>query len=122
MRKFQAGQHRGAAIARLRRQLVAALVDHLNGGTPRPPFAGVGLWQVFGALSALRRWGPNGPDPIQPSEVSAWAAPRGVILPPHHLDVLAAMDAAWLDHARTPEKDRVAGVMTGERFDAMFGG
>lgn len=121
MRQFQAGVHRGPAIDRLRRQLVAALVDHLNGRKALPPVAGVGLWQVFGALSALRRWGPNGPDPIQPSEVAAWAGSRGVVLPVHHLDILTAMDTAWLDHARTPEADRVSGVMTGAQFDAMFG-
>lgn len=121
MRQFQAWGYRSPAIDRLQRQLVAALVDHLKGGKPRPPVAGVGLWLVFGALSNLRRWGPNGPDPIQPSEIAAWAEPRGMVLPAHHLDVLAAMDVAWLDHARTPEAERVAGVMTGAQFDAMFG-
>lgn len=121
MRQREAGRHRGAAIARLRRQLVAALVGHLGGARPQPPFAGVGLWQVFGALSAARRWGPNGPDPIQPTEIAAWAALHGIVLPPRHLGILEAMDAAWLDHARQGEAGQVAGVMTGAVFDAAFG-
>lgn len=119
MRQFQAGGRRGPAIDRLRRQMVAALADHLAGLPPRPPFAGLGLWQVFAALSEARRWGPNGPDPIQPTEVAAWAGLHRVALPPHHLGILTAMDAAWLDHAR--QGDGVAGALTGERFDAMFG-
>lgn len=120
MRQLKAGQHRGAAIARLGRQLVAALVQHLEGRPPRPPFAGVRLWIIFGAISAARRWGPNGPDPIQPTEMEAWARLHGVDLPPHHAAILAAMDAAWLRYVRTPEKDRVAGPLTGAAFDAMF--
>lgn len=121
MRQFQAGGNRRAAIGRLRGQLVAALVAHLAGARPAPPMAGVTLWQIFGAVSAARRWGPNGPDPIQPTELAAWAELHRVHLPPHHARIIAAMDEAWLDHARTAEADRTAGPLTGEQFDAMFG-
>jgi hypothetical protein len=120
MREFQAGSHSRAAIARLRRQLVAALVAHLAGLKPNPPLAGVPLWQVFGAVSARRGWGPNGPDPIRPTELRAWADQHRVHLPPHHAAIIEAMDDAWLAEARAGG-DGVAGELTGETFDAMFG-
>lgn len=120
MREFKAGIHRQAAIARLRRQMVAALKAHLAGLKPAPPLAGVPLWQAFGALSALRRWGPNGPDPIQPSEVKAWADLNGVHLPPHHVAIITAMEEAWIADART-DGGGVVGQLSGAQFDAMFG-
>lgn len=121
MRERQACGNRGAAMNRLKRQMVAAMLAHLDGNPPRPPFAGLHLWQVFAALSEVRRWGPNGPDPIPPTEVEAWARGRGITLPAHHLRIIDALDAAWLDHARKAPGERVDGVMTGEVFDAMFG-
>lgn len=122
MRERQAGRNSGAAIARLRRQMVAAVKENLAGAPPRPPEAGLRLWLMFSALSGLRRWTEAGPDALQPSEVSAWAQLNRVSLPPHHVAILAAMDAAWLEWVGTPEAERVVGVMTAARFDAMFGG
>lgn len=112
----------GNAQARLRRQLVAALEAHLaQGGPPRPPVAGQPIWQAFAALSDLRQWGEATPQPIQPSEVEAWAKLARCYLPPHHAAMIFAMDAAWLRWQRTPEADRVAGPLTGAVFDAMLG-
>lgn len=123
MRQWKAGGHSGAAIARLRRQMVAALESHLmQGEPPRPPLAGVMLWQSFIALSELRTFGEAGPDPIRPGDIEAWARLHGRHLPPHHVTIITALDLTWLKWARTPEKDRVVGVMTAERFDALFGG
>lgn len=121
MRERQAAVYRGHAIARLRRQMVAALVAHLQGGHPRPPDAGRRLWQVFCALSDARGWSEAGPQPIRPSDVAAWASLHRAAIPPHHADILAAMDCAWLAWVRTPEAERVAGRLTGAAFDAMFG-
>lgn len=121
MRQWKAVGHRGAAVDRLRAQLVAALVSNLHGGPPRPPFAGLRLWGVFVALSAARRWSDAGPDPILPTEAEAWARLNACHLPPHHWAIIAAMDAAWLTWARTPEAERVVGPLTGRAFDAMFG-
>jgi hypothetical protein len=122
MRQFKVGIHRGPAIVRLRRHLLAALTAHLQGGPPRPPVAGVALWQAFCALSDGRQWRDGLPDAIQPSEVLAWARLHGRHIPPHHAGILAAMDAAWLAWAQTPEAERVAGPLTGAMFDAMLGG
>lgn len=109
------------ATRRLKAQLVVALRDHLRGRRPAPPFAGVALWQAFAALSDARRWSDGMPDPLQASEVEAWARLTGAALPRHHVQIIAALDAAWLEWMRTPEAERVAGPMTGAVFDAMFG-
>lgn len=122
MRERQAGGNRGAAIGRLRRQLVAALGANLRGAVPCPPLAGLRLWGIFCALSDARRWGEAGPDPISPADLAAWVQLHRVCLPPHHVAIITAMDAAWLAWVRTPEADRVVGPLTGTAFDAMFGG
>ena len=112
----------GKAQRRLRAQLVAALETHLaRGGRPRPPLAGQPIWQAFAALSDLRQWGEATPQPIQPSEVEAWARLSRCFLPPHHVELIFAMDAAWLKWQRTPEAERVVGPLTGATFDAMMG-
>lgn len=122
MRKRQTVGNRGDAIGRLRAQLVAALEHHLfTGRAARPPVAGVVLWEAFAALCAGRVYGDVGPGPISMGEVEAYTRLMRVELPPHHVQILRAMDAAWLKWARTPEKDRPAGEMTGAAFDAVFG-
>ena len=122
MRKRQIVGNRGDAIGRLRAQLVAALDSHLATGRPaRPPLAGVILWQTFGALSQGRSYGDAGPGAISAAEIEAYGRLMQIELPPHHVAILRAMDAAWLKWARTPEKDRPAGELTGAAFDAVFG-
>lgn len=123
MRERKAGGDRGAAIRRMGAQLVAALQDHLaRGGVPRPPLAGVPIWQAFAALSDARTWGPGGPDPIQPAQVEAWARLMQIVLPPHHVRIIADMDGAWLEWVRKPEAERNAPPpLTAAAFDAMFG-
>lgn len=108
-------------MTRLRRNLVAALRDHLEGAPPAPPLAGVPIWQAFCALSEGRRWSEAGPDPIRPADVAAWAELHGRHVPRHHAAILFALDAAWLEWARMPKERRVTGRLTAARFDAMFG-
>lgn len=122
MRKRKVGGNSGAAIARLRAQLLAALRAHLaGGGKPRVPLAGVPIWQAFAALSAGRAWGEAGAQAILPGDLEAWARVMRAQIPPHHAELIFALDAAWLEWVRTPEAERVVGELTGAAFDAVLG-
>lgn len=122
MRQFKAGRNRGDAIARLRRQLVAVVNAWCDTGKALPlPLAGVPIFAAFADLSRARRWSEVGPDPLQWSEIAAWAARPGRHLPPHHLDMIRALDAAWLEGQRKPQGEAVAGPLTAAAFDAAIG-
>jgi len=122
MREFQVGRNRGAAIARLRVQMVAALVAHLEtGARPSPPLAGALIWRAFCILTESRIWRDGLPDPIHWADGVARLRLAGVVLFPHHVDIIEAMDAAWRKWAAVPEDQRARGALTGEMFDAMMG-
>lgn len=121
MRKRQASGH-SHAFGRLKVQLCEALRRHLHeGGRPRVPVAGVMLWQAFATLCEGRTWRGGIPDPIRWGDGVARLALARIVLHPHHVEALEAMDAEWLAWAAVPAKDRVAGPLTGAAFDAMFG-
>lgn len=84
---------------RLSHQLCTAVTAGLRGEKGRPPEAGLMLWNAFQSLSAARTYHPAGPNPIQPSEIFAWCQLHRLPLAPRHVDILLAMDQAWLDHA-----------------------
>ncbi|MBB1498459.1 hypothetical protein [Paracoccus sp. MC1862] len=92
---------------RLQNQLCAAVKAALAGGKVRPPEAGIELWKAFQRLSATRTYHPAGPNPIQPSEIAAWCQLMRMPLEPRHVEIILAMDGAWLDQAyardRTPD-------------------
>ena len=94
-------------MRRLEAQLCAALRGALAGKKSRLPEAGLPLWNAFQGLSATRTYHPGGPNPIQPSEIIAWCHLHRMPFAPHHVDILLAMDQAWLDQAyakaRAPE-------------------
>lgn len=95
----------------LKKQLCAAVAASPAGRKVRPPEAGIALWNAFQRLSATRTYHPAGPNPIQPSEVLAWCQLMGIPLAPRHVDIILAMDEAWLDQAYA--RDRTAdGVKT----------
>lgn len=110
-------------MARLRRQMLAALALHLGGGKPRPPVAGVALWQAFCALSDGRRYDGGHPLPIAGGEVLALERRQGARFNEDHMSVLIALDRAWLDHvkARAAGTDKAAVPMSAAAFDGMFG-
>lgn len=91
----------------LKKHLCGAVTAALRGEKSRPPEAGLLLWNAFQSLTATRTYHAAGPNPIQPSEISAWCALMRQPLAPHHVDALLAMDQAWLDvaysAARRPE-------------------
>lgn len=116
---------------RLTTQLVAALRAHLAGGRPSVPEAGRPLWRAFCDLAGTRTWYAHGPNPITFAEIEAWCRVMREPLQPHHVEVIRALDAAWLEHARgqlaTPEKDRKRAVrapsgqeLTPALFDAVL--
>lgn len=81
----------------LKRLLCRALKAHLAGGKARPPEGSGILWGAFLALSRTRSTGPNGPNPITFAEIEAWARLTRTPLEPRHVEILAAMDAIWMD-------------------------
>lgn len=92
-----------SAMRRLQAQLCKAVEASAQGEKARPPEAGVMLWNAFHRLSAQRTFHAVGPNPIQPAEIAAFCALMRLPLPPHHVAIILAMDAAWLEvaHRRT---------------------
>lgn len=122
------------AQTRLRDQLCNALRDHLRlKGRPRVPEAGRLLWSAFIEISAARGFYQFGPAPISFAEIEGWSRLTGTPLAPHHVEIIRAMDEAFVEHfqnaargEKTPE-----GVETIQRgsgqalspalFDAVMG-
>ncbi|SKA26297.1 phage tail assembly chaperone [Consotaella salsifontis] len=113
------------AQERLQRQLVAAVTS----AKPRVPEAGRLLWRWFGELHDARGYGMTGPNPISFAEIEAWARLRRLPLQPHHVEILRAMDAAWIEAAQkrsAPGAPPAAARTTDQKinpaaFDAVFG-
>lgn len=81
----------------LERQLCAAVRQHVAGAKHHVPEAGTALWRAFMSLSQGRAFGAYGPNPISFAEIAAWCALVRVPLAPHHVAIVRAMDAAWID-------------------------
>ena len=58
------------------------------------------LWEAFQRLSRARSYGAAGPNPIGFPEIEAWMRLTRTPLEPHHVEVIEAMDAVWLNRAR----------------------
>ncbi|WP_420341720.1 phage tail assembly chaperone [Paenirhodobacter sp.] len=86
-------------------QLCGVLRDQLQGKTRRPPEAGSLLWTAFLDLSERRVIGMAGPQPIQFSEIEAYAKLMCLPLAPRHVQIILALDAVWLDRANTRNKN-----------------
>lgn len=120
------------AANRLQNQLVAALQTTLRTGKPvHLPEAGRLLWQIFGELSSTRTYHMAGPNPIAYSEIVAWQRLFDWKLERHHLDLILAMDRAFLEHASARREKAPDGVkalppssgqaVNAAAFDAVFG-
>ncbi|MEQ8292695.1 MAG: hypothetical protein RIA08_10855 [Roseovarius sp.] len=96
---------------RLRKQLTRALDDHLAGEPLRLPEGAAVLWNAFTALSHARTLGPVGPNPIQHSEIEAWARLMRMPLESRHVAILAEMDRIWMRDAYS-KKPAPEGVKT----------
>lgn len=117
-------------INRLQRQMVAALKAHLvSDARPNIPEAGRLLWGFFVDLSGTRTYHPAGPNPISYSEIEAYARLVRLPLQAHHIDIIRALDRAWLDHAAKRDTTGLTAVpptarrgkTTAAMFDAMYG-
>lgn len=120
-------------MSRLIRQLINALkVSCETGRAPNIPEAGRDLWGIFVTLSRSRTYHMAGPNPVSFSEISEYARLQRWPLQPHHVDVITALDAAWLEYAFRSEAGKCSkGVKALPRhsgqavnpsvFDAVFG-
>jgi hypothetical protein len=116
---------------RLTNQLVEAMRHHMAGGTrPQLPEAGKLLWRLFVDLSRTRTYHASGPNPISYAEIEAFRRIYRWPLEPHHVDVIRALDSAWLDLARKKTTSAPDGVkrvhpatakINPAAFDAVFG-
>lgn len=78
------------------RRIVAALLDHLQGGRPMPPAGSAPVWSAFRHLCLTRTWHAHGPNPISYAEIDAYCRLMRQPLEPHHVETICAMDQAWL--------------------------
>jgi hypothetical protein len=108
-------------------ELLCSLVEAASAGrSQRVPEAAQFLWSTFKELHARRRTG-LGPEPISPSDLQAWVTLSRTPLAPHHVDILLAMDAAWVaaplqGDSAPPSVNRSSGQpLTAAAFDAVFG-
>lgn len=98
----------------------------------RIPAGGDLLWRWFCDLNAARTYGASGPNPVFFSEMQSYAAVSRWPIQSHHVTILSAMDAVWMEHAyakkdKAPDglktlPPRSMGKLTAGMFDAMFGG
>lgn len=111
--------------------LATALKGHLRDGKPpQLPEGAVIFWNIFMQIAATRTHHGHGPLAISYQEIEAWARLNRHPLQPHHVDILRAMDDAWLDHALSKLTERSSGTpilprssqheLSGALFDLMF--
>lgn len=109
------------ATGNLTRQLVQAMREHVSSGNPpRIPEAGRPLWQAFAALSGSRAYGAAGPNPISYREILAWCQLMRMPLKPHHIEIIRAMDRAWLNTEPCSKPVSRSGL-TPALFDVLAG-
>mgnify|MGYP001809784583 CR=1 FL=1 len=114
------------AQQRLAKAASAALRAHLAGSPLRLPEAARIVWPIFLGLHGTRLMNEAGPQAITFAEIEAYAQLQRWPLLPHHVDLIRALDRAWLDHARgapaTPTVTAGPGQNINPRaFDAVFG-
>lgn len=113
---------------RLEALLVKALKNRLENETIlHVPEAGVLLWNIFTKLSATRTYHMSGPNPISYTEIAAFCNLTGQPLQPNHVEIIRALDDAWLEYSYSKinsedkGKNVPSGELTAEAFDAVFG-
>lgn len=116
----------------LQARLCDALAESLAGRKPVLPAGGELLWTWFLDLNRMRTYHAAGPNPLQYSEIRAYAALSGWPIAQRHVAILVAMDEAWMANLRTVSTQAPGGVKTmppiskrpisAGLVDAMFGG
>lgn len=92
-------------------------------GGPSVPIAGRRVWSIFLDLNAARSVG-FGPNPITYSEIEAWSRVRLEPVRPWELDIIRALDRAFLKASGEGGQKQEQSVrkMSPALFDAVFGG
>ncbi|MDR7147047.1 hypothetical protein [Rhizobium sp. BE258] len=122
---------------RLKKLLVEELKRNMvQGGRPRLPEGGKLLWGIFLDLDRGRSLHASGANPIAATDIEAYARLHRWPLQPHHVDILVAMDRAFLEvsyeqmrqarDGKTSDGTKVlprrsSHAVTPQVFDAMFG-
>lgn len=74
-----------------------------------PNFDGGYLLEWFAQLNRFRTIGINGPDPIQPRTILDWCALTRTIIRPEEINILLAVDAAYLaEYGKEMQQRRAA--------------
>ncbi|MBP1856864.1 phage tail assembly chaperone [Rhizobium herbae] len=116
---------------RIQRHLVEALRANLRaGGVPRLPAGGDLCWKWFIDLNRTRTWHAAGPNAISYCEIEAYCRVRRWPLEQRHIEVLTAMDEAYLEHFRQaharvqaggkPQQRHTGQAITPDLLDALF--
>jgi hypothetical protein len=103
-------------MKRLKTQLVAAVVSD----KPKVPEAGRLLWRLFIELSSGRSGNGFGPNPLSWVEIEAWKRVRRWPLSDDHIDILLAMDRAWIEAAYKKKPDAPDGMKTAHPIGGKF--
>jgi hypothetical protein len=119
-------------MARLQKVLCATLEALLAGRKPRLPDAGLDILDAFLALSRARTYHASGPNPITWEAIAACSQLMRRPLPPHHAQIIMALDDVWMKDAARRMGAQAAGTPTAPMvsatplsaglFDAMTGG
>ena len=109
------------ALARLKRQLVAAITDKA-----RVPEAGRLVWGWFCDLSNARTYHMAGPNPIGFADIEAFARLHCWPIQPHQVELIRALDDAWIrkslgSTASSRARPTTSQPITADAFDAIFG-
>ena len=100
---------------------------HKRDEGPEVPPGGARIWSIFLALHAARTAG-MGANPITYGEMEAYARLQQTPLRPFEVDMLRAVDRAYMDASRNskdmppPEREVQSRKMSPGLFDALFGG
>ena len=114
-------------LDQLEKLLVTALRNSMAGRSTVVPEPGGLVWKWFIELSSTRTYHPAGPNAVSFAEIEAWARLSGWALQAHHIRLLRALDAAWLDVAYASRGDgktkpkKPSGALSADAFDAVFG-
>jgi hypothetical protein len=99
-----------------------------TGKRPTLPAGGDLLWSWFLELHATRSYGPNGPNAISFVEIGAYLELLRIPAQPHHIQIVRAMDAAYMEHAFAGKGGATSGTskqlssdLSPDSFDAIFG-
>lgn len=93
---------------------------------PEMPTAGLRVWGIFLGLCTSRTSSGFGVNPISHGEIEAYSRVRREPIRPFELDIIRALDAAYLEvmaeMAKNPDRPKVSSEkLTPQLFSRLFG-